>query len=362
MRASYPNAYPNLEILTRKSSTEYKQCNLVKYLLEQGASTTARDNDGNTTLHFLATATNSGQDKMDSPTNENILEPLLKNQPPLEISNNDGYTPLMQAVRFGKKYLVERLILSGANVTASDSDGWTTLHHAAIRAKCPELISILVEAGAAVNHASASSLTPLHVAGYAEQNSAQVTERLIAAGADKEARNHISQTPLHVATSKNNSACVAQLLKLGANVGATCKYGETPLHIAAKQCKSSTDIVEHLLQAGANIEARNHFGSTPLHYAAQVDNIICAIHLLECRANIHAKNSVSGRHWTPLHWAALKNSHPMVKLLLERGANPCAKDGSMFYSRPSNKVSPDHPEIKNTLKQAERAWKASGKK
>ncbi|KAL8783807.1 MAG: hypothetical protein Q9195_009274 [Heterodermia aff. obscurata] len=340
------------------TATKYRQQNLVKFLLEQGASATARDNDGNTTLHVLASATDSGQDKIDGPANENILELLLKSQPPLEILNNDGHTPLMQAVRFGQEYLAERLILSGANVTTSDSDGWTALHYAAFHAHCPDLISILAEAGAAVNATSTKSMTPLHIAGGSVRNSAQVTERLIAAGADTEALDLLSQTPLHIATIGNNSACVAQLLKLGANVRAKSKKDrETPLHIAARECKSSTDIVEHLLQAGANIEAEASYGKTPLHRAVMSDNMICVIHLLERDANIHA---IDNGLWTPLHWAAERDSHPMVKLLLERGANPCAKDLSMFGGRPSGRAY--NRDVKYTLKKAEKAWKTSGNK
>ena len=351
------------------TATKYRQQKLVKFLLEQGASTTARDNDGNTTLHFLASATDSSHDIIEGLVNENIVELLLESQPPLETFNNDGNTPLMQAVRYGQKYLVERLILSSANVAASNSEGLTALHFAALEARCPEIISILAEAGAAVNATITGTLrTPLHLAGSSSQNSAEVTERLIAAGADKEALDIDRNTPLHVATLQNNCACVAQLLKLGANVGATTYGGFTPLHTAAQSCKSATDIVEHLLQAGADIEARSVGGSPPLHLAVNYDNIICVIHLLEHGANIQARRYTSGL--TPLHGAARYGLYPIVKLLLERGANPCAKDYSFFGGRPSGMVGEWAPqldawtcrEIKDTLKKAEKAWKASGKK
>ena len=352
------------------TATKYKQPKLVRFLLEQGASTTARDNDGNTTLHLLTSATDSSHDIIEGQVNENIVELLLESQPPLEITNNDGRTPLMQAVRFGQKYLVERLILSGANVAASDRDGWTALHFAAEWSRFPELISILAEAGAPVNAETTKSPrgTPLHLAASSSQNSAEVIERLIAAGADKEALDIDTATPLHIATYKNNCACVAQLLKLGANVGAAAIGGFTPLHLAAQFCKSATDIIEHLLEAGADIEAKNEHLYSPLDVAVANNNIICVIHLLEHGANIQARNKY---YCTPLHTAARYGLYPIVKLLLERGANPCAKDVSTFGGRPSGMVGADnghqldsstYREIKDTLKKAERAWKASGKK
>ena len=417
------------------TATKHKQQNIVRFLLERGASTTARDNDGNTTLHFLATLTYSGHDSIEDKAYENIVELLLESQPPLEILNNEDQNPLMRAVRFGQKYLTEKLILSGAKVTASNSEDWTAVHFAVRFGCCPDLISILAEAGAALNARITETLdTPLHLASLSLQNSAEVIERLIAAGADKEATNQRRYTPLHLAIVNDQSACVAQLLKLGANVKAATSKKFTPLHVAAQYRKSSTDIVEHLLQAGADIEARSEAGSSPLlvavfndnitcvihllehganiqardnrkwtalHFAAEYcksstdivehllqagadteartlgvasplsiavihDNITCAIHLLERGANIQARDNWD---YTSLHWAARKGLHPIVKLLLERGANPCATDGSTFGGRPSGMVgkrayldSSTKQEIKDTLKRAEKTWKASGKK
>ena len=355
------------------TATKFRQQNLVRFLLEQGASTTARDNDGNTTLHFLTIATNDDHDNIRARADENILELLLEKQPPLEIPNNDGKTPLLSAARNGQKFVLEKLILSGANVTATDPKGWTALHYAARYARCPELITILAKAGAAVNARTTqpSRKTPLHLVGDSPQNSAEVTERLIAAGAHMEALTQYKHTPLHIAIMKNNCACVAQLLKLGANVRAAAFRGFTPLHTAAENCKSSTDIVEHLLQARANVEARNDGGNSPLHIAVRNDNIICVIHLLEHGADIQARECL---RWTPLHYAACYGLLPIVKLLLERGANPCAKHSPPFGGRPSSMVGDSAPnlapnldastkrEIKETLKKAEKAWKASGKK
>ncbi|KAJ4760891.1 Protein cfxQ-like protein [Rhynchospora pubera] len=77
------------------------------------------------------------------------------------------------------------------------------------------------------------------------------------------------ETPLHIASAKNDSEIVKFLLDWTGSemleLEARNTYGETPLHLAIKNssCKSA----ELLLQRGAVLEAKANNGMTPLHLA-----------------------------------------------------------------------------------------------
>ena len=45
--------------------------------------------------------------------------------------DNDEWTPLHLAARYGHKEIVEYLVEKGADVNAKDKEGWTPLHFAA---------------------------------------------------------------------------------------------------------------------------------------------------------------------------------------------------------------------------------------
>lgn len=64
-------------------------------------------------------------------------------------SNDEGITPLHNAVCAGHHHIVKFLLDFGVNVNAADSDGWTPLHCAA-SCNSVHLCKILVESGAAI--------------------------------------------------------------------------------------------------------------------------------------------------------------------------------------------------------------------
>lgn len=95
--------------------------------------------------------------------------------------------------------------------------------------------------------------------------------------------------------------------------------GDTVLHIACSN--GNTALVELLLPRGADIEAHSDCdGMTPLMRAAEMDHPECARLLLENGASVTALDK---KGHTALHWARL-HSKGAEKLLLERGAKPCA--------------------------------------
>lgn len=105
---------------------------------------------------------------------------------------------------------------------------------------------------------------PLNVAARARQ-----VARLIAGGADLEAREPTGITPLRAAAMHGLASIASQLLAAGAYPDAADDRGVTQL-ISASQA-GHTNVVQQLLAAGAAVNRTDMVLNTPLHLAAEKD-------------------------------------------------------------------------------------------
>jgi ankyrin repeat protein len=94
--------------------------------------------------------------------------------------------------------------------------------------------------------------------------------RLVAGGADVNARDEHGSTPLKYASAERVPAAIRKLIELGADVNLGDDSGFTPLHCAAGHgfYAEAVEVVEALLAGGADVNARSReFGFVPLHEA-----------------------------------------------------------------------------------------------
>jgi ankyrin repeat protein len=236
------------------------------------------------------------------------------------------------------------------------------------------LVEALLAAGADVNDANDRGATPLHQAGYSNQ--CAIADSLIRRGADLDAEAHGSGgTPLifalfwghrevtdllgrHTASPRNLRAYAG----LGDNEAIErCFNGETTLSAEACAargfyrphsgfpdwrpsadqqeildealvwaCKSGrTEVLARLLRAGARLDADPYRG-TPLIWAAWCNRMETAAYLIDHGATVNHKATFGGlthgQGVTALHMASQNGHLSMVKLLIERGADPSIKD------------------------------------
>jgi ankyrin repeat protein len=108
---------------------------------------------------------------------------------------------------------------------------------------------------------------------------------------------------------------VELLLSLGADPGATDGGGHTPLYTVANECTHAggANVVRALVSHGADVNAKGGVTRcTPLHMAARRGNVEIAEALLQCGADIEARDSKGD---TPLR-RALNCKKPQVAAVL----------------------------------------------
>ena len=103
--------------------------------------------------------------------------------------------------------------------------------------------------------------------------------------------------------------------------------GDTALHIVA--ARRDLTWLSYLVAKGARVDIQNKEGSTPLSVAAQLGWIEGAEVLLDKSAPVDAAND---RGETPLILAVQRRDLPMVRLLLESGADPKRADRMAGFS------------------------------
>lgn len=78
---------------------------------------------------------------------------------PVDVADENGYTPLMAACAYGHIELVRELLNRGANPNTTDADGNTAVHHC----DYAECLRAIVEAGANVSERNRDGETALEV-------------------------------------------------------------------------------------------------------------------------------------------------------------------------------------------------------
>ena len=133
--------------------------------------------------------------------------------------------------------------------------------HKAVSEKNIQAVKQHLAAGTDVNAKGLNNAkTPLHIAANVGHN--EITELLIANGADVNAKSLHSQTPLHNAAVYGQKDFVELLIANGADVNATKGAGGTALHSAANF--GHKEVVELLITTGADVNAKEEDGRTPL--------------------------------------------------------------------------------------------------
>jgi len=162
-----------------------------------------------------------------------------------------------------------RLLLShGADPNARDEDAKTPLYWAC-QWQNYDVVKQLIDRGAKVNLLEAgrqelySNYDPLIMA--AQKRKPEIVQLLLEAGADMEVRDEAGYTPLHLACAHNRPAIARLLIEAGAKPATSNQFGEIPLHWACFY--GCADTVRLLLSRGADPDIKDVNGRTALTIA-----------------------------------------------------------------------------------------------
>jgi ankyrin repeat protein len=153
----------------------------------------------------------------------------------------------------------------------------------------------------------------------AKDGRVEEVKRLLAAGADPNARDIDGETPLHAAARWGQGAVAELLLSHGADPDVKALYGMTPLQVSVVGAHLGT--ARALLSHGADANARDMFGKSPLHDAALRGSRELAALLLDYGADPGARDD-SGT--TAQQVATHAGNYAVVNVLLSGGARPGA--------------------------------------
>ena len=317
------------------------------------------------------------------------VERLVRAGANVNAANRYKVTPLSIAALRGEARIVAALLRAGADPNAVMGEGEPVLLTAA-RSGALDIVKALVEAGADVNvRERFYGQTPLMWA--AIEDHADVINLLASRGADvnakanvlegepswrygKDSRNGINGealqnlntnfskgglSPLMYAARQGATDAVRALIDRGADPSATDPEGFAPLQIAI--VNAYYDTAAALIEKGADVGQADRSGQTPLYAIAdmrsllwtynrptpraqnRIDSLELARLLIAKGAKVDAKltgparrplggggSALAGRGATPFVRAAVTSDLPLMRLLLDRGADPTVttNDGS----------------------------------
>ncbi|MFN7095614.1 MAG: ankyrin repeat domain-containing protein, partial [Burkholderiales bacterium] len=347
------NSYSSRTRTERENKREnIKQ--IARRLLDKGVSINARDNQGNTPLHWAVRQKNFP-----------FANYLIELGADINIRGNNGKSLLHEAAQTGDLELIEWLIARNIDVNIQDNDNSNCLVFAASWGKI-DVIKPLIEAGVQINHVDNQGYTPLV---WAVKNRHKNTaEELIKYGANKWFKDRYGKnllhhavdnncysifrlilniwnkdqilsdliiwlkeqglninekdndglTPFNYAIEKGNFNLADTLINLGAGWRTCDHQGNTCLHRAVDTYNPKIETIKWLINRGLNINEKNQEGLTPLMLAFKRDDMNLARTLINLGADINEQNN-SGESAL---LQAIKSGNPqLVRQLIELGAN-----------------------------------------
>ena len=207
------------------------------------------------------------------------------------VTDNRGVTCLVLASYMGHTETVRYLVgLKEVDLKHADSTGCTALGHAVVR-NHPDVVEVLIDAGADIDVKDTRGRSPLHKASIS--GSLDVLKMLVKAGADVRVTDNKGYTCLTLAVANGRTETVRYLAGLkDVDVNHSGDKGHTALHLAGGE--DYAEVAQLLIDAGADIETRNEKGRSPLQWACGAGSPYVVKALVKAGAGVYVRDYSGG--------------------------------------------------------------------
>ncbi|VDK47120.1 unnamed protein product [Cylicostephanus goldi] len=204
----------------------------------------------------------------------------------LNQTNNEGYVPLMLAIRAANPRCFATLLNFGAELSMRVQGRNPLFEAMQSKGKNTEIdlfsiIKAILEASPdLVAERDSSGNTALHVATHKTPLMGLLL--LKCKDVDMNARNNAGQTPLHIFTHKGEIGLMITLLSYACDIDSQDNDGNTALHVAVS--KRNLEATRLLLCLGADPNISNSHEDSPRHLAARLREKSILDALIKCGA------------------------------------------------------------------------------
>ena len=176
-----------------------------------------------------------------------------------DINHKFDGKPLFHVIVWGgTEYHINLSYELGAEINSTDNEGDTPLHEA-LQFHNTNAVDTLIKLGADPNAKNNKGDTPLHEAIRLEKK-IDVIKTLLKSGADINAQNNRGDTPLHLATKGDDTILITFLTRNGADPYLENNKGRSPMDIAGNKSLLSlfmfTDLQSTMLREYSNFSKR----------------------------------------------------------------------------------------------------------
>ncbi|CAJ1437908.1 unnamed protein product [Effrenium voratum] len=217
----------------------------------------------------------------------------------------------------------------------------------------------LVRRGATVNYHGQHGTTPLHKA--AEKAFPVLIKALCEARADPDSRDHMGETPLHILAKSGSwdesipksrrCEAIQMLLCNGADVHAVNPRGRGVLHLAVTE--HDLPAIETFIEGMADVNAQDLAGFTPLMWAAGRDSADGVKMLLDCEADMNAR---AARGQTAMTFALTNGCNAIVDILDKHQAILDAEEAKRIKERGEGRDEDPEDDWTETLQLPKPEW------